>query len=73
MLNDSLGKKINIRDIIRQKIEGKPISEKFSDIVSEVDNTLPKLVSVLLETMSEKEFAQGLMMFNSQADGKVKF
>jgi len=67
------GKKINIRDILKQKIENKEISDKFKDVVAEVDNTLPKLVSVLLETMSEKDFVQGLMMFNSQSDGKVKF
>lgn len=55
-LNYMLAKKTNIKDLIRSKIENKPISDKFKDIEIEIEDKIPKLTTALKTMFSSMEF-----------------
>ena len=71
--NYQLAKKINIRDLVRNKINGQKPAEKFADIDSQVENTLPKLTSVILDNLGLKKFYKTLKDLNDETDYKVKY
>ena len=64
-LNTDLGKKIIIRDLIRNKIAGLAISDKFKAVDQQVEQMVPKLICVLMETFSDMKFVQSLLQFNT--------
>jgi len=72
-LNEEAVKKVNIRDIIRSKIQGLKIATKFADIDSEIDILVPKLTSVLMSIFTDTEFVQDLLLFNGKSQCKVQY
>ena len=72
-LNYELAKKINIRDLVRNKIGGGKPAAKFADIDSQVENTIPKLTSVLLYLLSRGKFYNELKEMNEETQSKVKY
>jgi uncharacterized protein YaiL (DUF2058 family) len=64
-LNEELAKKIILRDMIRNKINGGTVSDKFKDVDQELEILIPKLVCVLQREFAEQEFVKNLMLFNS--------
>ena len=71
--NYQLAKKINIRDLVRNKINGQKPAEKFADIDSQVENTLQKLTSVILDNLGLRKFHKDLKEMNDETDYKVKY
>ena len=59
-------KKVNIRDLIRNKIQGLKISTKFAEVEQEIDVLVPKLVGVLMFIFSDTDFVHDLLLFNSK-------
>ena len=70
-MNVELAKKTNIRDIVRSKIESKPVSDKFDEISNEIDDKIPKLTSVLNQMFSSTEFLIELTEFSAESNCKV--
>lgn len=50
-------RKINIRDILKSKLSGQKVSKKHQEIDLELENVVPKLISVLMEQFSDIGFA----------------
>jgi len=73
VLNEEQGKKVILRDLIRNKIEGGSISDKFKETDQQLEQIVPRLISVLLETFSETDFVRGLLTFNHESNCKVQY
>ena len=54
--NADLGKKTIIRDLIRNRILGLPISEKFADSEAEIIDKIPKLAHVIAQSFTDVKF-----------------
>ena len=72
-LNEDLGHKINIRDLIRNKINNQKPAEKFREIDSQIENGIPKLSSVLIDGLGSRRFYKELKNINDETDYKVKY
>lgn len=66
-LNYELAKKINIRDLVRNKINNQKPAAKFADIDAQVENTIPKLTSVLCHLLSRGKFYNELKEMNEDS------
>lgn len=65
--------KVNLKDLIKNKMKGLSASAKFQDLDREIDVLVPKLTSVLLETFSEPDFVQSLLLFNDKLNCKTQY
>jgi preprotein translocase subunit Sec63 len=72
-INDQLAKKNNFRDMIRNIIKGLSMSDKFDDAVKQIDDTVPRLTTVLAMTFSNVKFIKSLAIFNAEKDCKVQY
>ena len=73
-INFDLGKKIIIRDLIRNKIQGLSVSDKFADAESQILDKIPRLNYVLIgHCFSEVKFLRFFAQFNKDAAGKTKY
>ena len=70
-INDSLNKKNNFRDLVRQIIKKLNISDKFQGAVNQIDDIVPRLTTVLVMTFTEVKFVKALAAFNAEKDCKV--
>ena len=70
-LNYDLAKKTNLRDLIKCKIENKPISDKFRDIELEIEDKIPKLTCALKMMFASTEFMIELTEFAADSNCKV--
>lgn len=66
-------RKINLKDVLKSKLNGQKVSEKLKEIDLELESIVPKLISVLMETFADIGFAASLTAFNAQKNSKVSF
>mgnify|MGYP006907111779 CR=1 FL=1 len=59
--------------MIRNIIKGLSMSDKFDDAVKRIDDTLPRLTSVLGMTFANVKFIKKLAVFNAEKDCKVQY
>jgi hypothetical protein len=57
-INDDLGKKTSVRDIMISMTQGKKVDDQFKAFQSKVESLLPRLVYVLLLTATKDDFAK---------------
>jgi lipoate-protein ligase A len=57
-LNEQNDRKISIKDVLKTKLNGQKVSTKLQEIDLELESIVPKLISVLMETFSDLDFAR---------------
>lgn len=73
-LNDTMGKKVIIRDLIKQKINGLQISDKFIDYYQQIEDDVPRLCHAMLTTFTQAKFVKTFMEAQKLKEtGKISY
>lgn len=65
--------KISLSNLVKGKLSGQKAAPKLAAVDNQLEQILPKLVCVLLETFCDVNFKKALALFNSNSNCKVNY